>query len=92
MEQLNAALAIHFYHYNFMRIHETIRVTPAMEAGLTKHIWNWRNCLESTKQESGVILGTFFKNVEKILDFGFSIRYLISAYPLRLSHISVCDA
>jgi len=31
--------AIHFMHYNFCRIHTTLRVTPAMEAGLTDHIW-----------------------------------------------------
>jgi len=26
-------------HYNFCRIHKTLRVTPAMEAGLTDHVW-----------------------------------------------------
>jgi hypothetical protein len=26
-------------HYNFCRIHQTLRVTPAMEAGLSKHVW-----------------------------------------------------
>jgi len=31
--------AIHFMHYNFCRIHQTLRVTPAMEAGLTDHVW-----------------------------------------------------
>jgi IS1 family transposase len=34
-----AALAIHFTHYNFCRIHSSIRITPAMAAGLTDHIW-----------------------------------------------------
>jgi IS1 family transposase len=33
------AVAIHFMHYNFCRVHQTLRVTPAMEAGLTYHIW-----------------------------------------------------
>jgi hypothetical protein len=27
-------------HYNFCRIHQTFRVTPAMEAGVTDHVWN----------------------------------------------------
>jgi hypothetical protein len=27
-------------HYNFYRIHRTLRVTPAMEAGLTDHVWS----------------------------------------------------
>lgn len=34
-----AALALYFAYYNFVRIHSTIRVTPAMEAGLTDHVW-----------------------------------------------------
>jgi transposase-like protein/IS1 family transposase len=29
----------HFAHYNFCRVHKTLRVTPAMEAGITNHIW-----------------------------------------------------
>ena len=33
------ALAIYFMHYNFVRIHQTLRVTPAMEAGLANHVW-----------------------------------------------------
>jgi hypothetical protein len=27
-------------HYNFCRVHKTLRVTPAMEAGITDHIWS----------------------------------------------------
>lgn len=34
-----AAIALHFMHYNFCRIHKTLRVTPAMEAGLAHHVW-----------------------------------------------------
>jgi hypothetical protein len=33
------AIAINFAHYNFCRIHKTLHVTPAMEAGLTDHVW-----------------------------------------------------
>jgi hypothetical protein len=33
------ALAVYFAYYNFCRIHQTLRVTPAMEAGLTDHVW-----------------------------------------------------
>jgi hypothetical protein len=32
-------LAIYFLYYNFCRVHQTLRVTPAMEAGLSDHIW-----------------------------------------------------
>jgi transposase-like protein/IS1 family transposase len=38
-ENLKAALALYFAWYNFCRIHGSIRVTPAMEAGLTDHVW-----------------------------------------------------
>lgn len=36
---LKAAYALHFAYYNFCRVHQTLRVTPAMEAGLTARIW-----------------------------------------------------
>lgn len=34
------AVALHFMHYNFCRIHQTLRVTPAMEAGVADHVWS----------------------------------------------------
>jgi hypothetical protein len=40
LENHGHAVALHFLHYNFVRIHKTLRVTPAMEAGLTNHIWS----------------------------------------------------
>lgn len=33
------AVALHFMYYNFCRVHQTLRVTPAMEAGLSDHVW-----------------------------------------------------
>ena len=38
-ENLRAALAVHFAYYNFCRIHGSLRVTPAMEAGISGHVW-----------------------------------------------------
>ena len=38
-KNLEKALAIHFAFYNFCRVHQTLRVTPAMEAKITDHIW-----------------------------------------------------
>jgi hypothetical protein len=32
-------MALYFMHYNFVRIHQTLRVTPAMEAGIAGHVW-----------------------------------------------------
>lgn len=34
------AVALHFFHYNFIRIHKTLRVTPAMAAGVTDRLWD----------------------------------------------------
>jgi IS1 family transposase len=34
------AISLYFLHYNFARIHQTLRVTPAMEAGLSNHVWS----------------------------------------------------
>lgn len=39
IENLEHAVALHFMHYNFARIHKTLRVTPAMEAGISNHVW-----------------------------------------------------
>ncbi len=34
------AVAFHYTHYNWCRIHKSLRVTPAIEAGLTDHVWS----------------------------------------------------
>jgi len=39
LENLKAALALHFAHYNFCRVHSSLRVTPAMAAGISKTVW-----------------------------------------------------
>jgi hypothetical protein len=39
LDNLKAACALHFAYYNFCRIHQTLRVTPAMEAGWADHVW-----------------------------------------------------
>jgi IS1 family transposase len=46
LENHMAAISLHFMHYNFCRIHKTLRVTPAMEAGLTDHVWELVEVLE----------------------------------------------
>jgi IS1 family transposase len=40
IENHAAAVSIHFMHYNFGRIHKTLRVTPAMAAGVSDHVWS----------------------------------------------------
>ena len=39
VENLIHAVSLHALHYNFCRVHQTLRVTPAMEAGLSNHVW-----------------------------------------------------
>lgn len=39
-KHLRAAVALFVAWYNFCRVHQTLRVTPAMETGLTDHVWN----------------------------------------------------
>jgi IS1 family transposase len=40
VENHGHAVALHYMHYNFCRVHQTLRVTPAMEAGVADHIWS----------------------------------------------------
>jgi hypothetical protein len=40
VENLEHAVALHFMHYNFCRVHLSLRVTPAMEAGVADHVWS----------------------------------------------------
>jgi IS1 family transposase len=40
------ALAIYFMYYNFGRIHQSLRVTPAMAAGVSDHVWDLREIVE----------------------------------------------
>ena len=44
-ENLRAAYAIWFAFFNFCRVHKTLRVTPAMEAGIADHVWSVRELL-----------------------------------------------
>ena len=40
LENHAAAVALYFMFYNFARVHQTLRVTPAMEAGVSDHVWS----------------------------------------------------
>lgn len=40
IENLEYSVALHFMHYNFGRIHKSLRVTPAMAAGISGHVWS----------------------------------------------------
>ena len=40
IEGLDSAVALHFMHCNFCRVHQSLRVTPAMAAGIADHVWS----------------------------------------------------
>ncbi len=44
------AVSLHFMYYNFGRIHKTLRVTPAMEAEVTDHVWNLEEIIMLTER------------------------------------------
>jgi hypothetical protein len=44
------ALALYFYHCNFQRLHKTLRVTPAMAAGISKELLSWETIIELVDQ------------------------------------------
>jgi hypothetical protein len=45
LRNLKAAVALYIAWYNFCRVHQTLRVTPAMQAGLANHIWTIKELL-----------------------------------------------
>ncbi|MGD0262492.1 MAG: IS1 family transposase [Verrucomicrobiota bacterium] len=44
-----AAIALHYFYYNFARIHQTLRVTPAMEVGISDHVWSLEEMVKLLK-------------------------------------------
>jgi IS1 family transposase len=56
LENHGHMVALYFMHYNFCRVHKTLRVTPAMEAGITDHVWSCEEliALLDTKQPQQV--------------------------------------
>jgi hypothetical protein len=55
IENLAYALALHFVHYNFARIHQSLRVTPAMEAGISDHVWSMEEIVSLVDERAKVV-------------------------------------
>ncbi|WP_158752689.1 IS1 family transposase [Dyella sp. S184] len=55
------AVALHFMHYNFGRIHKTLRVTPAMEAGVSDHVWSLEEIAALVKEPVAKARGPYKK-------------------------------
>ena len=50
LENLQAAVALHFAHYNLVRLHKTLRVTPAMAANVTDRVWSLEELVDRTSR------------------------------------------
>jgi small-conductance mechanosensitive channel len=48
IENLRAAVALHFAHYNFVRVHSSLRASPAMAAGVSDHLWSLEDLVDQT--------------------------------------------
>jgi hypothetical protein len=47
LENFDAAVALHFAYYNFVRRHNTLRATPAMAAGIEREFWTVGDLVEA---------------------------------------------
>lgn len=45
LENLKCAVALHFFYYNFMRVHQTLGITPCIASNVTNHVWSWQEFL-----------------------------------------------
>lgn len=55
VENLAAALWLYFSHYNFVRVHGSLRVMPAMTAGVTGDIWSINEMLQAGRGEAEAV-------------------------------------
>lgn len=52
LENHVAAISLHFMYYNFVRIHQTLRITPAMAAGVTDRVWELADIVKLLDEKS----------------------------------------
>jgi len=50
VENLRAAVALHFAHYNLVRVHKSLRTSPAMAAGIETRLWGLEELVERTSE------------------------------------------
>lgn len=53
IENHAATVALYFLYYNFARVHHTLRVRPAMEAGVSDHVWSIEEIVRLLEPEAG---------------------------------------
>ena len=57
LANLKASVALHFAHYNFVRIHKTLRCTPAMAAGVTDRLWSVGDLIMQASKDKKAVAG-----------------------------------
>ena len=65
IENHAAAVALWFTYYNFGRVHQTLRVTPAMEAGITDHVWSIGEIVALMPEPKFEARGSYKKRISK---------------------------
>jgi hypothetical protein len=77
LENLEEAVALHFAHYNLVRLHKTLRVTPAMAAGGSNRLWSMEELVDRTSNSvMAVAIGpqlsrNFLKSKQIIVHLSF---------------------
>ena len=55
MQYLEHSVALHFFAYNFITRHTTIRMSPALKAGVTDHMWSFMELVELIDRKRGAV-------------------------------------
>lgn len=50
LDHLKGAVALHFAHYDFVRVHKSLRIAPAMAAGVVDRLWSLQELVEETSR------------------------------------------
>ncbi len=64
VENHGHAVALYFAYYNFCRVHQTLRVTPAMEAGLADHVWSVEELIVLLPESQAKKRGPYKKRIK----------------------------
>lgn len=70
VENHQHAIALHYFHYNFIRKHQTIKTTPAVMAGIADRVWTMVEFVELLEREEALLGGrlTDYKPAKTVKD------------------------
>jgi hypothetical protein len=88
-----AAVALYFFWYNFRRVHQTLRVTPALEAGIADQVWsNRRNRRTHSVRRLTYLAFAFFATVVACGVIPFRIAAGVTAERIRTIRPGMTEA